>query len=154
MIWAKWLIAAIFWSLIWKGVLKLRKRVTLAVVVVSVIFGVCWITDSIVYIVSHFNTESFGPAVYSVSNTMIMLNSAVNPFVYGLVNQRFRRKIKIMLGCTFTSRVRVHVSRETHSTEMWNSTISRHPEEEYCVDFNVHANRHRILVFWYYHLSW
>ena len=60
--------------------LRVRKRVTLAVVVVSVIFGICWITDSIVYIVSHINTDSFGAAVYSISNTMIMFNSAVNPF--------------------------------------------------------------------------
>ena len=101
----------------------------MAVVVVSVIFGVCWITDSIVYIVSHFNTKSFGPAVYAVSNTMIMFNSAVNPFVYGLVNERFRQKIKSMLGCTFSSRVRIHDSRVINSTEMRNSTNSRYHGE-------------------------
>ncbi|XP_020626588.1 pyroglutamylated RFamide peptide receptor-like [Orbicella faveolata] len=106
-----------------KGVLRVRKRVTLAVVVVSVIFGICWITDSIVYIVSHFNTDSFGAAVYSISNTMIMFNSAVNPFVYALLNQRFREKIKSTITCKASSRARVHPTRsEPPTMELANST--------------------------------
>ncbi|KAL9957310.1 hypothetical protein ACROYT_G038933 [Oculina patagonica] len=113
------------------GVLKVRKRVTLAVVVVSVIFGICWITDSIVYIVSHFKADSFGPAVYSISNTMIMFNSAVNPFVYALLNQRFREKIKSTISCTSSSTARVHPSRsEPPTIELANSNTNRSAEVE------------------------
>lgn len=108
-----------------QGVLRVRKRVTLAVVVVSVIFGICWITDSIVYIVSHFNTDSFGAAVYSISNTMIMFNSAVNPFVYALLNQRFREKIKSTITCKASSRVRVHPTRSEPPTMELTNSISR-----------------------------
>ena len=109
-----------------QGVLRVRKRVTLAVVVVSVIFGICWITDSIVYIVSHFSTDSFGAAVYSISNTMIMFNSAVNPFVYALLNQRFREKIRSTITCKASSlRVRVHPTRSEPPTIELASSITR-----------------------------
>ena len=110
-----------------QGVLRVRKRVTLSVIVLSVVFGICWMTDSIVYIVSYFNTDSFGAAVYSISNTMIMLNCAANPFVYALLNQRFREKIKSTVTCKASSiaRAGVHPARsEPPAIELANS-ISR-----------------------------
>ncbi|PFX29525.1 Substance-K receptor [Stylophora pistillata] len=113
-----------------KGLQKVRKRATLSVLVVSIIFAICWITDSIVYIVSHFSAESFGPAVYSVSNTMIMFNSAVNPFVYGLVNRRFRDKIKIMFGGASCVKAESSEETETEGMEMSGSVVNNSKVEE------------------------
>ena len=36
---------------------------------------------------------------HATTNTMIIFNSAINPIVYALVNQRFREKIKGMICC-------------------------------------------------------
>ena len=66
-------------------------------VAVSVIFAVCWLTDSINYMLSIYaSTATFGDVTYIVTSIMIMFNSAINPIVYGLVNERFREKIKRM----------------------------------------------------------
>ena len=73
-------------------------------ITVSVIFGVCWVTDSISYALTFYiPTHALGDLPYVITSTMIMFNSAVNPIVYALVNQRFREKIKGMMCCTWPS---------------------------------------------------
>ena len=58
----------------------------------------------------------FGPASYAISDTMFMFNSAINPFVYSLLNERFRGKIKRMFCYNCASRVRP--SSEPYSMEL------------------------------------
>ena len=82
----------------------MRKRVTLSVITVSVIFGICWITGLLIYVLSYYDILVFGSASHAVSDTMFMVNSSVNPFVYALLNERFRQKIKAMLHCTCKSK--------------------------------------------------
>ncbi|XP_022806950.1 pyroglutamylated RFamide peptide receptor-like [Stylophora pistillata] len=78
-----------------KGVLKVRKRVTLSVITVSAIFGACWITGLLIYILSYFDIFIFGSISYVVSDTIFMFNSAINPYIYALLNERFRDKLKL-----------------------------------------------------------
>ena len=55
---------------------------------------------------------------------MIMFNSAVNPFVYALINQRFKEKIKSMLFPGSTSLVSKNSSDlDTQSVELANRNI-------------------------------
>ena len=105
-----------FASLYLQGVLKVRKRVTLSVIAVSVIFGICWVTGLFIYVLSYFGIYMFGSASYAISDTMFMFNSAVNPFVYSLLNERFREKLKCML-CCLTCTSRVHTWSEPYSIE-------------------------------------
>lgn len=93
-----------------QGVLRVRKRVTLMVVTVSVIFAMCWMSGAITYLVALFSPV-FGPGdvAYVSESTVIMFNSAVNPIVYALVNQQFSRKIKYMMCCRCRS-----ISKEIH----------------------------------------
>ena len=82
--------------------MKLRKRVTLMAVTVSVIFAVCWLTDSISYILSIYTSvHASSDVTYIATSIMIMFNSSVNPIVYALVNKRFREKIKQMMCCNY-----------------------------------------------------
>ena len=84
-----------------QGVVRIRKRVTLIAITVSVIFGVCWLAQSISYVVMfHIRTHVFGNVSYVVCTTMIMVNSAINPFIYALLSQRFRTRIKAMISCS------------------------------------------------------
>ena len=56
-----------------------------------------------------------------IAYTMVMFNSAVNPFANALINQRFREKMKGMICCRSSSSAsRVRVAREPHDTEMAN----------------------------------
>ena len=78
----------------------MRKRATLSVITVSAIFGICWITGLLVYVLSYYDIFMFGSASsYVIADTLFMFNSAVNPFVYSLLNQRFRQKLKGMMCC-------------------------------------------------------
>lgn len=103
-----------------KGVLKVRKRVTLSVITVSVIFGICWITGLLIYVLSYYDIFMFGSASYAISDTMFMFNSAVNPLVYSLLNERFKQKIKAM--CCRRCASRVHTTSETLSIELPNTS--------------------------------
>ena len=80
--------------------MKRRKRVTLMVVIVSVIFGVCWGTIQLLYSLMSFTSFQAGPVVIAISNVMVLFNSAANPFVYALFNQNFREKMKGMACCS------------------------------------------------------
>ena len=94
--------------------MKVRKRVTLTVITVSAIFGVCWLTDSISYILSfHIPRHKYGSTWYATATTFIMINSAANPFVYALVNQSFREKlVRMMCGCFRPETGRIHPDME------------------------------------------
>ena len=86
-------------SLYFQGVLRVRKRATLSVITVSAIFGVCWITGLLIYVLSYYDIFMFGDPSYAIADTMFMLNCAVNPFVYSLLNERFREKLKGLICC-------------------------------------------------------
>ena len=68
------------------------------VVTVSAIFVICWGTDRILHVLDMGSYE-LNPFAIPIGHTMIMFNSAVNPFAYALINQRFREKIKEMICC-------------------------------------------------------
>ena len=107
----------------------MRKRVTLSVMTVSAIFGICWITGLLIYILSYLDIYIFGPFSYAISDLMFMFNSVVNPFVYSLLNERFREKIKELLCSTCAAKV--SPSKERYNTEVPNiaSRVTRTVQE-------------------------
>ena len=62
----------------------------------------------ILYFLSHFASYNIGPVTIAIVNTMVMFNSAVNPFVYALLSQQFREKMKTMICCTGSLTPTVH----------------------------------------------
>lgn len=102
-------------SIITQGVIRLRKRVTLMAATVSAIFGVCWGADSIVYVLRTFTPINIGPVAVAVTQILVLFNSAANPFVYALLNQRFREKIKAVVCCTDSLESRLQSRRATQS---------------------------------------
>lgn len=67
------------------------------VVVVSGIFSVCWLADGVIYMLSFYSTVS--DVIIIIAYMLILFNSSINPFVYALVNERFREKMKAMICC-------------------------------------------------------
>ena len=109
-----------------QGVLRVRKRVTLMVIMVSVIFGICWGTSSIIYSLMYVASYNFGGIVVTIADMMVLFNSAVNPFVYALLNHQFREKVRRMACCSRSSPSRVQPTRNPEIMELGeNSTI--HP---------------------------
>ena len=106
-----------------QGVLKVRKRVTLMIITVSAIFGITWLPDIMIHTVEETTSLKFSSVVFPIVHTIIMFNCAVNPFVYALINQRFREKMKRMLYCS--SRLlesRGLSNSQSHSIELVNKS--------------------------------
>ena len=72
------------------------------VVTVTALFGICWLTDMIVHVVDQNTSYTIDKKVYTVIHTMILISSAVNPFVYALVSQNFKEKLKKVMCCTIS----------------------------------------------------
>ena len=77
----------------------MRKRVTLMGITVTAIFGICWAPDVIAHNLDLFTSVSISEHAYAVFHILVLFSSAVNPFVYGLVNKNFREKLKGMIYC-------------------------------------------------------
>jgi len=95
--------------------MKVRRRVTLMVVFVTAIFGMCWGVNQIVHIFKFFSSYTTGALPTAVANRMVLVNSAINPFVFALLNQQFRERMKSGLCCT---KVKVHFSSESHDFKL------------------------------------
>lgn len=107
-----------------KGVLRVRKRVTLTVITVSVIFGICWGTSSFIYFMINVISCDFGAIVVTVADILILFNSTVNPFVYALLNHQFREKMRGTTCCSRSSPFRIHHIRSPPSKELADDNVA------------------------------
>ncbi|KAL9957221.1 hypothetical protein ACROYT_G038832 [Oculina patagonica] len=113
------------------GVVKVRKRVTLMVVAVTAIFGICWCTASVVFLLQNAASYNIGPIPFAISNKMVLFNSAVNPFVYALLNQQFREKMKGMFCCNSNAPSMVHPTVKLRNIGLVeNNTPQTHTVEQ------------------------
>ena len=90
--------------------IRARLKVTKMVVVVSIMYTVCWLPNLVIYMLSQFKPELLGHDSYFyvdyfvVSVVLVGLNSAINPFIYTLHSSKFRHHIRGALCCrTFRS---------------------------------------------------
>ena len=83
--------------------MRVRKRVTLMVITVSVIFAICRRAESIEYILRNMNSLNIRFVHIAIVDMMVLFNAAVNPFVYTLMSHQFRQKIRGVICCPSAS---------------------------------------------------
>jgi hypothetical protein len=79
-----------------------KRKATKLCITVTGIYTICWMPILVLYIISfHFPTYvEYGSITYKASVAMTCLNSSINPFVYTLQSNRFRKCVKDLL-CGF-----------------------------------------------------
>lgn len=86
--------------------LRYCKKSARLFVTVSVIYSVCWIPVLAIYVISSFTSLQIYSSVHTTSIVFVTLNSAINPVLYSLQSDRFRKHVLALLQfacCTRTS---------------------------------------------------
>ena len=106
--------------------LRLRKRATLTAVTITAILVISWGAEGILHLIQEYaGTMKLSPLTTSIAHMIMLFNSAVNPFAYALLNQRFGKEMKQMV-CPRSFRTRVYSlcarQRERQDNEVAIST--------------------------------
>ena len=75
-----------------------RNKVTKMLISVSVIYILCWIPPTVLSMLS-FAIPGGYATVYSVATASALLNSCLNPLVYTLHSQQFRKNLASVVCC-------------------------------------------------------
>ena len=87
---------------------RVRRRVTKVAMTITVIYGLCWLPNLIQLM------ASLGPTGFKISVLLVTLNSSVNPLLYTLQSEPFRRNLKNLfcnLFCSRKTRVDIELRR-------------------------------------------
>ena len=82
--------------------LRSKKRVTRMVVMVVVIFALCWLPINIILTIQYFGTYPETIAFVGLqiaSNCIAYMNSCVNPLLYAFLSDNFRKSFRKLLCC-------------------------------------------------------
>lgn len=78
------------------ALLRRRKKVTTLLFTVTSLHGACLLPDTVAYFLSYFGFQ-YSSIAYNIGTAFICLNSTVNPFLYSLHSERFRKSLRKLL---------------------------------------------------------
>ncbi|XP_052685205.1 tachykinin-like peptides receptor 99D [Crassostrea angulata] len=85
-----------------------RKKVVKMLIIVVCLFVICWLPLHVYQVLSQIhpaiNSSENIHIIWFCSNWLAMSNSCYNPFVYGLLNSKFKREYRKLLSCVKCSR--------------------------------------------------
>ncbi|XP_030372116.1 RYamide receptor [Scaptodrosophila lebanonensis] len=95
--------------------LKNKKKVIKMLIIVVIIFGLCWLPLQL-YNILHvtmpeINEYHFISIVWFFCDWLAMSNSCYNPFIYGIYNEKFKREFNKRFAACFC---KFHTSLEPH----------------------------------------
>lgn len=95
-----------------KVVVKSRKRVTKIAITVTVLHALCWLPDVTSYLLVYHvpGLVKYGSILYHVCVIPVGINTCLNPIVYALWSQSFRRQMRKMIGCDILRKNKVDLS--------------------------------------------
>ncbi|KAK6170565.1 hypothetical protein SNE40_018930 [Patella caerulea] len=119
--------------------IRAKKRVTRMVIIVVVLFAVCWLPIQVILIVQKFGfypTDILYVGIQMASNCLAYMNSCVNPFLYAFLSENFRRSFRKVLFC-FDSQRGKHSYERTSTRMVDEKTKNTTVPSKYNNDNNV-----------------
>jgi allatostatin receptor len=123
--------------------IRAKKRVTRMVIIVVIIFAVCWLPIQIILTLQKFNVYPLQQVHFiglqMASNCLAYMNSCVNPFLYAFLSENFRRSFRKFLCCGpppnargrtldyERTNIRYNNDKDTKTTVATNSTRANGP---------------------------
>ncbi|XP_020605983.1 allatostatin-A receptor-like [Orbicella faveolata] len=87
-----------------RATLRYRKRVTVTLITVSVIYAVCWIANLTAYLMEHWS--ELIPWFDKTGTVLLTFNCCVNPVLYSMRMKSFREHLRDVLFCKKRGRAR------------------------------------------------
>ncbi|XP_053231949.1 galanin receptor type 2 [Podarcis raffonei] len=108
---------------------KGKRKVTRMIIIVAVLFCLCWLPHHLVILCFWFGYFPLNNATYVLrilSHLISYANSCVNPIVYALVSKHFRKGFKKIFSCLLHKRVtnKVHVAQVTHTVSILEADLT------------------------------
>ncbi|GFR25890.1 allatostatin-A receptor [Trichonephila clavata] len=100
--------------------LKSKKRVTRMVVIVVVIFAVCWCPIQIVLVMKSINSYVMTPmrlVGQITAHILAYMNSCVNPILYAFLSDNFRKAFHKVIACHRKQNTRPNRNHHDNRTE-------------------------------------
>ena len=79
------------------SVLKARNNVTKMLMIVTIVYGVCYIPNLILYVAWYVWDADLMYTINKVLLVLILINSCVNPIIYAAQNRQFRKEMADVL---------------------------------------------------------
>lgn len=93
---------------------KMRKKVTKMLVIITVFHAMCRLPNYIFYLLAYVSPGAiYGSLVYDITVLFILINSASHPFLLCLHLSSFRRGIKKLLWCRHSNVNAVNIAEST-----------------------------------------
>ncbi|XP_048585669.1 QRFP-like peptide receptor [Nematostella vectensis] len=106
------------------AVARSRKKVTMMVLIVTVIFGLCWMPVLTLYMLSYHlpNDFEYASTIHNAAVVFICINSSINPFIYTFKMGGFGRELKKLLRLNKHHGLRIKVQGFTGDSHILSTT--------------------------------
>jgi allatostatin receptor len=97
--------------------IRSKKRISRMVIIVVVIFAICWLPVQVLMLVQHFGNQAPSYTFVGIgiaSRCIAYMNSCVNPILYAFLSENFRKSFKKLLCISKWQPVRQEVDRLEH----------------------------------------
>lgn len=85
---------------------KKKKRATKMVLIVSLVYALCWFPELTVFVLFAYSPQSVKFEIaYPATVALCCLNSAINPIIYSFHNNQFRYYLKRLVCCCCSNQV-------------------------------------------------
>lgn len=84
---------------IYNRISKHESKITRVMLTLFLAYCICWLPAAIVNILAIFDVEQIPVEWFYIIVTMVELKCAVDPLLYGLGNQNYRKAFQYMTGC-------------------------------------------------------